>query len=222
MLGKSPELSALKTERKNGDEPFVLKNTNLSITVADFWRWSVSDLVSNATRGILAEFIVASALQLAESGTRTEWDAYDLKLPDDTKIEIKSAAFCQSWTQKSHSQIRFTIRATYGWESSTNLSSTELIRQANLYVFCLLHHKDKKTVNPLDLDQWIFYLVEASKLNKEFPTQKSIGLSGLLKLEPLQLKYGELALGILNTARKSLKKDHDNTKSIRTKKDTSR
>ncbi|MFM9903130.1 MAG: hypothetical protein ACKVQJ_00995 [Pyrinomonadaceae bacterium] len=198
------DLSALRVERKSGNEKFVATDAKLSVTLTDFWRLSVSDLVSNATRGILAEFIVANALKL-DTGVRTEWDAYDLKLPDDTKIEIKSAAFCQSWTQTALSKIRFTIRPTYGWDSSTNLSSTELIRQANLYVFCLLHHQDKKTVNPLDLDQWIFYLVEATKLNKEFPTQKSIGLSGLLKLEPLELKYGELASGILDTARKIVK-----------------
>ncbi len=206
MLGKSSELSALKIERKNGDEPFVLKDTILSVTLADFWRWSVSDLVSNATRGILAEFIVANALQLAESGTRTEWDAYDLKLSDDTKIEIKSAAYCQSWTQTKLSQIRFTIRPTYGWDSSTNLSSAELIRQADLYIFCLLNHRDKKTVNPLDLDQWEFYLIHAKELNERFPSQKSIGLSGLLKLNPVTLKYSELAVGILDMARQIHKK----------------
>ena len=198
------DLSALKVERKSGNERFISTNTKLSVTLNDFWRWSVSDLVSNATRGILAEFIVANALKL-DSGTRTEWDAYDLKLLDGTRIEIKSAAYCQSWTQKSLSEIRFTIRPTFGWDSSTNLSSAESIRQANLYVFCLLHHRDKKTINPLDLDQWIFYVVEATTLNRKFPTQKSLGLSGLLKLEPLKLEYGELASGILDTARKIVK-----------------
>ncbi len=198
------ELNALRVERKTGDENFLSADTKLSVTLADFWRWSVSDLVSNATRGILAEFIVANALQL-DAGARTEWDAYDLKLSDGTKIEIKSAAYCQSWTQNNLSQIRFTIRPTYGWESSTNLSSTELIRQAHIYVFCLLKHQEKKTVNPLDLDQWVFYLVQAKELNERFPSQKSIGLSGLLKLEPLVLKYGELASSILDMAKKIVK-----------------
>ena len=37
---------------------------NVNYKVIDFWKWSVSDLVSNATRGRLAEFIVAKALKI--------------------------------------------------------------------------------------------------------------------------------------------------------------
>jgi len=190
---------AVAAGRKTGDERFVSKGEGLSATLSDFWRWSVSNLVSNATRGILAEFIVANALQL-DSGIRTEWDAYDLKLSDGTKLEIKSAAYCQSWMQTKLSQIRFTIRPTYGWDSSTNIVSTALQRQADIYVFCLLKHQEKTTVNPLDLDQWEFYLTNARKLNERFPNQKSIGLSGLLKLGPIIVKYGELATKITQMA----------------------
>lgn len=42
-----------------------------------FWKWAFSDFLSNTLRGVLAEFIVATALGCAHR-PRTEWDAYDL------------------------------------------------------------------------------------------------------------------------------------------------
>ena len=48
-----------------------------------------------------------------------------------------------------------------------------------MYVFCLLAHKDKATLNPLDLDQWEFYVVPTAWLNEVLPVQKSVPLSFL-------------------------------------------
>ena len=59
----------------------------MDLTLLDFWSWSASDLVSNATRGRLAEFIVANALGV-ESGIREEWAAYDLATATGIKIEV--------------------------------------------------------------------------------------------------------------------------------------
>ena len=63
-----------------------------------FSQWAYSDVSSNASRGILAEYIVASALGIA-AATRREWDAYDLETQDGVKLEIKSASYLQSWAQ---------------------------------------------------------------------------------------------------------------------------
>ena len=77
--------------RKTGEERFHLSGQPTGPVLLDFWRWSVSDLVSNATRGRLAEYIVASALGLA-TGVRSEWDAFDLLTPAGLRIEVKSSA----------------------------------------------------------------------------------------------------------------------------------
>ena len=66
-------------------------------TVLDFWRWSTSDLMSNATRGVLAEYLVAVALGVDDQ-PRIEWDAVDLRY-EGRGIEVKSAAHHQSWPQ---------------------------------------------------------------------------------------------------------------------------
>ena len=183
---------ALQVARKNGDETFSLSGQSLDLRLSAFWQWSASDLVSNATRGILAEFLVASALGVAD-GVRIEWDAFDVLLADGTRIEVKSAAYLQSWAHAKLSNVIFSIRPTFAWSSETNQLSSELQRQADIYVFCLLTHQEKTTLDPIKLEQWEFYLLRASVLDERFPTQKTIGLTSLLKLEPLIAKYENLA-----------------------------
>ncbi|MDF1498446.1 MAG: hypothetical protein P1P85_03805 [Patescibacteria group bacterium] len=86
----------IKHKIKSGKEPLKFNQTNLPFQVLDFWKWSVSDLLSNATRGRFAEFIVATATNINLNVPRDEWAAYDLVTPDNIKIEVKSAAFIQS------------------------------------------------------------------------------------------------------------------------------
>ncbi len=192
MLEETPNLSHLPIIRKTGSEVFHRSGADVSFTLLDFWQWVASDLIGNAERGVLAEFIVANALGIS-SGVREAWNAYDLETPSGIKIEVKSAAYLQSWQQRNYSYICFNIRPTKSWNSRTNEFATEIKRQADVYVFCVLKHKDKSTLEPLNLDQWEFYVLPASALNKLSMTQKSIGLSGLLKLSPSLVQYDELA-----------------------------
>jgi hypothetical protein len=178
--------------RKTGEEPFRDGGVLLNRTLLDFWRWSASDLVGNALRGVLAEYIVACALDLPQA-VRVEWDAFDLKTPNGLSIEVKSAAYLQSWDQKALSKITFGIQPTRAWEAATNDYTGHLRRQADVYVFCLLHHQDKATVEPLDMNQWTFFLLPASVLDEKFPVQKSIRLASLLRMNPLHVTYQELA-----------------------------
>ncbi len=177
---------------KTGDEAFHKAGQPLDLKLIDFWRWSASDLVSNATRGILAEYIVACALGVAK-GVRAEWDAFDLLTPSGVRVEVKSAAYLQSWSHKTLSKIIFSIRPTRGWDADTNRYDNDLRRQGQIYVFCVLNHTDKATVDPLNFEQWEFYILSADILNEKFPVQKTISLSSLLKLNPCHAKFEEIA-----------------------------
>ena len=42
---------------KIGSEPFVYRGESIGADLLGFWHWAYSDLVSNATRGVLAEYI---------------------------------------------------------------------------------------------------------------------------------------------------------------------
>lgn len=73
----NPDLGPIEVLRRRGDEPFHDGSRNLGPDLTEFWRWSCSDLVSNATRGVLA----AHALGVADR-VREEWAAYDLTAAD--------------------------------------------------------------------------------------------------------------------------------------------
>ncbi len=49
-------------------------------------------------------------------------------------------------------------------------------------MFALLAHKDKATVDPLDIDQWEFYVVATRTLDERQRSQHSITLPSLRKL----------------------------------------
>lgn len=181
MMDSLNDLSSIKYPPKSGSEVFHLNGVPLDVKVIDFWRWSVSDLLSNATRGRLAEFIVAYALGIPFTTIRDEWSAWDLTTPEGIKIEVKSAAYCQSWYQKSLSKITFLVPKTRVYDAETNKQSEISRRQADVYVFALLAHQEKLTVDPLDVSQWEFYVLPTYKLDQRKRSQHSIHLNTLQK-----------------------------------------
>ena len=174
---------------RSGTEPFTSIASRPDLRLHDFWLWVASDLLSNTLRGQLAEFIVASALGCT-STPRTEWDDVDLRLPNDgPTIEVKSAAYLQSWTQSKPSTIRFGIAPTQGWDAETNEYTAVRARRADVYVFCLLGTPGQLDVDPLNLDDWRFFVLATAVLDESLPDQKTLGLSPLLALEPVECSY---------------------------------
>ena len=186
------DLPAIKVSRKNGNESLHDNQNTMPFNLLSFWQWSSSDLVGNTLRGMLAEYIIATAVG-STKGTRTEWDAFDIETPDKIKIEVKSSAYIQSWSQPKLSVISFGIQPTKGWDAKTNTYSSQRVRQSDLYVFCVLAHKDKNTIDPLNIDQWIFYILPTKTLNNVVGNQKSITLSSLKKLNPIKANYGSIS-----------------------------
>ena len=166
---------------KSGKEFLTFNDKKTKYNLQDFWRWSVSDILSNATRGILAEFIVGTAIGLDPKDVRIEWDAYDLTSKDEIKIEVKSSAYIQSWEQKDYSKISFSIKPTHFLDPQTLLYQNEAKRHADVYVFCLLKHKNQDTIDPLKLEQWEFYVVSTKALESYGGSQNQIILSKLRK-----------------------------------------
>jgi hypothetical protein len=193
-------LNKINVTKKTGTEPFTQNNKPLNHTLLDFWQWSSSDVLSNTLRGILAEYIVSIALG-CDQPVRQEWDAYDLLTPDSIKVEVKSAAYLQSWGQEKLSPISFGIQPTYAYDYDTYTFGEEQKRQADVYVFCLLKHKDKATVNPLNLDQWEFYIIPTSVLDAECGEQKKISLSRLMEMEHVVCGFDGILGAILSKKR---------------------
>lgn len=186
--------------KKTGEEPFISAKGDSEFKLLEFWQWNQSDLLNNALRGTVAEFIVGKALG-AVDGVRLEWDAYDLVTADGIKVEVKSAAYVQSWAQTKHSAIQFSIRPAMSWEASTNTYATEMGRSADVYVFCLLKEQDRTLVNPLNLEQWEFYVLATGQINREKGSQKSIGL---LKMQPIVTDFEGIKEAVLMCRRNEL------------------
>lgn len=164
---------------KTGDETLMFKGEKTNYTLLDFWQWSVSDILSNAIRGKFAEFIVGSVIELNTNNLRSEWSAFDLISKEGIKIEVKSASYIQSWQQTKYSDIRFSIKPTQHFENQGDIQRTFAKRQADVYVFCLLKHKEQDTINPLNLEQWSFYVLATVEIDKKRGNKSSISLKSL-------------------------------------------
>lgn len=184
-------LKAIPASPKTGNEHLEDNGKKIDYTLLDFWRWSVSDLLSNATRGRFAEFIVGTAIKLNPSDLRDEWDAYDLQTSSGIKIEVKSAAYIQSWNQKKYSNISFSIKPARLWDEIENERKLEAKRYADVYVFCHLKHKNQETINPLKMEQWDFYVLPTISLDNYQQGQGSITLGALKKLTS-PVEYAQL------------------------------
>ncbi|MBC9714342.1 hypothetical protein H9Y04_17415 [Streptomyces sp. TRM66268-LWL] len=192
------DLGPLVIARRSGSEPIRAKGETMG-RLSEFWSWACSDLANNTMRGVLAEYRVAMALGAA-TGTRTEWDTVDIRTPEQWRVEVKSAAYLQSWAQSQLSEISFSIASASGWDAQTGTSSADVLRRSDVYVFCLLHHQDKQTLDPLDLDQWTFYVLPTRVLDERCPSQKTIRLSSLQSLAPVETDFPGLHKAVARCA----------------------
>ncbi|RPK61828.1 hypothetical protein EES43_14965 [Streptomyces sp. ADI96-02] len=106
------------TVRRRNSSDTLRAGSDAVGTLGDFWQWACSDLVDSTMRGVLAEYIVDTALGSVDS-TRVEWDTVDVRTPEGCRVEVKSAAYLQSWAQKALSKISFSIAPATGWDAST-------------------------------------------------------------------------------------------------------
>ena len=183
------DLPRIVATRKCGNEVFHRNGTSLGFRLLDFWCWCNSDLLSNAARGRLAEYLVALDLGVADK-VRSEWVAYDIKTSSGLTVEVKSASYIQSWLQRRDSTITFDVRPTLGWDPDTAKFGAVRRRQSDAYVFAYCGIETAPTIDPLNMEQWLFYVVATRVLDEAFAGQKTVSLEGLRRLEPVTVGFG--------------------------------
>lgn len=191
------ENGAIRVRRLPSTQPFVGgETTGLDgATILDYWQWAYSGIVGNTERGNLAEFLVSRALNIT-TYVRNDWEDFDLITDDGTKIEVKSSAYVQAWKQERWYEPRFTIAKTLPtWDYASLIKQ----RYADVYIFCLLAHLDKETINPLKINQWEFYALRTDVIESEFGDAKTLSLKNLRNWSKLY-SYSELRQGVKELA----------------------
>ena len=164
-------------ELRSGSEPLHSIGRAYGPELLEYWRWSASQLLDNTQRGIFAEYLVALALECANQ-PRDEWSAYDAISRRGVTVEVKSAAYRQNWAQARPSEIKFRIKPRkVSWDAKTNESTNHdpPRRIASVYVFCVLGTECEPNPDPLNLDQWTFYILPTAVLNSRDKDSISLG-----------------------------------------------
>lgn len=115
--------------------------------------------------------------------TRIDWTTYDLTSPSGRRVEVKSAAYLQSWERDYYSKILFSIAPRRAWNPDSGYSP-DISRHSDLYVF-YVYTATSRDQSILDLSLWDFYVLPTSVLDRKLPGQKSISLSTLQGLHPI-------------------------------------
>jgi len=159
------------------------------LTVGDFWRWGFSDLKLNIIRGVLAEFLVARAVGDPTDTVRDPWANFDVRTPDGVPIEVKSSAYLQGWPQEKLTSPQFSGLTGRSWAALTGYTQ-ERETKADVFVFCLHCARTHDEYDPLDISQWIFWVVAASVVKAT--KQRSVGL-GFCDVNSERLRWDQLA-----------------------------
>ena len=196
----------------NGDERLVHNGKYLSNTMLDFWKWAYSDILHNMQRGTFAEFIVKCALENIGIHTNEEQASikpYDLNGPiilssgKPARIEVKSAAFVQTWDIKHPDRANYSIAPAKMPDETGDypyLSGRQ--RNNDIYVFTLYTATNRRE-NILDLSWWEFYILPTYFIesDKKLVLQKTISLKTVKKLCPV-LSFEQLGDAIQECCKK--------------------
>jgi hypothetical protein len=125
-----------------------------------FLRWSAGDLLAPGIRAAYAEWLVHRALGL-DPGLHRREELVQLRA-GALSLAVRSAAYVISRGQEHPGAISFAIES----------------RTASAFVFCLLMEQNPLLADPLNLSQWLFWVVPTARLH---PDRQSIGLQPLIR-----------------------------------------
>jgi len=156
----------------------------------------VRDLRSNTVRGFLAEWLVMRAVGATE--VLPDWHAFDVLTPGGVKVEVKSSAYLQSWSQERHSRIVFSGLMARTWDPATAFAG-ERTFNSDVYVFCVQTAQEHEDYDPLDVGQWDFYVLPAATVKGI--GQRSVGLARVQR-ETVRVGFHALAQAIDQAAQR--------------------
>ena len=161
-----------------GQEQFTLGGNSIGFSVLDFWAFQHSNIWD--VQEEIAEFIVAKALGQDMPYNKNGWTLWDMNYREK-RIEVKETGYYHSWRTdgKVSQQRTFGITKAY---SRYKDNSSEFKRQDDIYVFCLILGETREASNPLVLENWRFWVVPTSTINRLCGDNKTISLGRVKRI----------------------------------------
>ena len=157
-----------------GKTPFTSNGEPLGFTMSDFWEYQYTNIFD--MQEYIAEFLVGKALGLQKSQNTDGWTLFDM-LYRNARIEVKETSYYHSWLgtiTKEICKVRtFDIHKSHCIYKDTE---SKLLRNNDVYVFCLNKGETREESNPLCMEHWEFYVVPTSVIDETFKDQKSVSL----------------------------------------------
>ncbi len=190
------EKRVARTREKNtayrsydGSDAFISEGKEV-FSVLDFWKYQFSNL--NSFGPELAEFFVARALGIKKAENTDYWTAYDMSYKNQ-RIEVKSTQYVHAWNKTRVSRERtFSIEPTKNsyWGDK---SAIKYERQNDLYIFGINQNQSIENHDPLNIDNWEFYVVPTYRINSYAgERQKTISLNVVKRLSGGGVSFSEL------------------------------
>ena len=98
----------------------------------------------------------------------------------------------QSWAQRRDSTITFDVHPTLGWNPDTANLGPSAADNLMHNVFALIEHRDRGTIDPLNVEQWLFHVIATRVLDATLGSQKSVSIKGLRRLKPKLVRFGSI------------------------------
>lgn len=174
-----------------GKEKFIFDGADLHFDYEDFWKFHYSNIYDQQDK--IAEFIVSRALGICEAQNDQYWTLWDISYRSK-RVEVKETSYYHSFNQEGHvsKQRNFGITMANGSYDPSKSGNTEFCRQNDIYVFCLNTGNTKETSNPLNLNNWEFYIVPTAFINEHCGNNKTISLGRIKSFGFAAKRYDEL------------------------------
>ena len=169
-----------------GSEEFSLNGENMGFNVLDFWRFQYSNL--SDLEGRVGEFLVAMALGKDSGDNNNGWTLWDINYKGK-RVEVKTTSYYKTWRKEgTYSEVRtFGIQQTYpnkdGNPNTYSDNKEEVkVRNNDIYIFVINLGKTKEEADPLNLNNWRFYVVATKVINDKCGSNKTISLKKVQNL----------------------------------------
>lgn len=150
----------------SGEECFRYNDEETELKILDMWRWYFSDLFD--IKAVVAEYMVSKALGFTKPYNTGYWTAHRIEYRERI-IDLRAATYIRSMRYKraEGNMVRhIDIRAKDG----------------DIYVFCINTGKTDIEADPLNLNNWRFYIIPVWYLENECEKNRSISLTKVQRL----------------------------------------